>query len=142
MNTRLLAFLVAVACSGITVAATEPLPFVTSERAIEATSGSLVLPEGPGSTLVVTPCKGCVPKSMSATATTTYYLKRQQVLLPELKAALAGKPDVYVSVFQSTKTGALTRVVAALDPPMPANKNAAATPSTPAPRPARAVKPK
>jgi hypothetical protein len=142
MKTRLLALLFAVACSGITVAATAPLPFVTSERAIEATSGSLVLPEGPGSTLLVTPCPGCVPKSMSATATTTYYLKRQQVLLPELKTALAGKPDVYVSVFQSTKTGALTRVVAALDPPVPANKNAAATQSTPAPRPARAVKPK
>lgn len=110
---------IAVACGYFATATAATQTYVTSERAIEATISGVVLPSGPGSTLVVTPCAGCKPLSLPATASTTYFLKRQQVSLADLKKALAGKTDVYLSVFQSTKTGALTRVVAALDAPAP-----------------------
>lgn len=118
MKTWLLIISLATAVLGIPPVAAADVPaFVTSARVIEATSGTVVLPSGPGSTLVVTPCAGCPPKSVTATATSTYFLKHQEVPLAQLRAALAGKTDVYVSVFQSTQTGALTRVVADLDAP-------------------------
>src|SRR5262245_58717101 len=101
------------------VANADTQTYVTTERATEATISSVVLPSGPGSTLIVTPCAGCKPLSLPASASTTYFLKRQQVSLAELKSALTGKTDVYLSIFQSTKTGALTKIVAALDAPTP-----------------------
>jgi hypothetical protein len=106
------------ACAALNVVAAATSAYATSARVIEATSGSVVLPSGPSSALVVTPCTGCPPRSVTATATTTYFLKQQEVSLAQLTAALAGKPDVYVSIFQSTRTGELTRVVAALDAPL------------------------
>jgi hypothetical protein len=97
-----------------------PQTYTTSERAIEATSGSVVLPQGPNSTLVLTACPGCTPRTLLATEKTLYFMKRQPVTLAALRAALSGKPDVYVGVFQSVRTGELTRVVASLDaPPAP-----------------------
>ena len=122
MKTWLLAISVATAtCGAFSMTAAATPAFATNARVIEATSGSIVLPSGPSSALVVTPCAGCPPKSVTATAATTYFLKRQAVTLAQLKAALEGKPDVYVSIFQSTSTGELTRVVAALDAPLPAD---------------------
>jgi len=105
-----------VACAILTAAMAATPAFVTSARVIEATSGSVVLPSGASSTLVVTPCGGCPPRSIAATAATTYYLDGQQISLDQLRAALAGKPNVYLSLFQSTRTGELMRIVAALDP--------------------------
>lgn len=142
MKTWILAISVAAATwSPFTIAAAATPRFATSARVIEATSGSVVLPSGPGSTLVVTPCVGCAPKSVAATAKTTYFLKEKEVSLLQLKAAVAGKPDVYISVFQSTRTGELTRVVADLDAPS-ATENPAAATTRPAPQASRSAKPK
>jgi hypothetical protein len=93
-------------------------PFVSIEEAIEAGSTAVVLPSGPGSALVVTPCVGCKPLLTRATASTTYFLRKHQVTLPELRAALTGKMAA-VTVFRSTKDGSLTRVVVDLDAPQP-----------------------
>jgi hypothetical protein len=120
MMTRLFKLMIAAAACWPLAATSAEHEYVTSERAIEATSASLVLPSGPGSMLVVTPCGGCTPMSLLASASTVYFLKRQQVGLAQFRAALAGKSDIYVSVFQSTRTGELTRLVAAVDAPTPA----------------------
>jgi hypothetical protein len=94
--------------------------FVSLEQSIETMSAALVLPSGPDSALVVTPCAGCTPIAARADADTSYFLHKQRVTLPQFRAALAGK-NVAVTVFRSTHGGALSRVIADADlPPPPA----------------------
>jgi len=110
----------AAAACGFAAATHAATPFyTTSQRALEANISSVVLPSGAGSSLVLTPCPGCAPKSLPSTASTTYFLKRQQVPLAVFRNALVGKTDVSMTVFQSVKTGELTKVIAALDAPAP-----------------------
>ena len=118
---RNLIWIAALSCTslGFAAEAKKAPPFVSIEEAIEAGSMALVLPSGPGSALVVTPCTGCKPILARATAATTYFLHKRQVSLAEFKAALSGK-TVAVTVFRSTKDGALTRVIANIDAPQPA----------------------
>jgi hypothetical protein len=113
-----LIFLATLGCITTATAAEQPAPpwYTSIEDAIEANSAALVLPSGPASALVVTPCGGCAPVTVRATATTTYYLRKKLVTLADFKAALLGK-SVAVTVFRSTKGGALSRVIADLDAP-------------------------
>src|SRR4051794_1554457 len=86
-------------CASVSFAAEHKAPpFNSTEEAIEAGSAAVVLPSGPGSALVVTPCIGCKPVLARANAATTYFLHKRQVSLAELKAALTGK-TVAVTVF-------------------------------------------
>ena len=86
--------------SALATAAEHRTPaFASVENAVETSSVAIVLPSGPGSALIATPCAGCTPVLARATAATAYFLHKQRVSLPEFKAALAGK-TVAVTVFQ------------------------------------------
>ena len=102
--------------------------YVSTEQATEASSSTVTLPSGPGSTLVVTPCPGCAPISFRATSTTTYFLRKQKVTLGELKTAIGGH-SVAVTVFSSVKTHELTRIIADIDAPVRAPNNRTSAPA-------------
>jgi len=113
--------------------------FVSAEHAVETSSDAVVLPSGPDSALVVTPCAGCAPVSIPATAKSVYLLKNTPVTLAEFKLALTGKRDIMMTVLRSTKTGELTRIIASLDAPATATSNQ--TQRAPASTPARTAAP-
>lgn len=106
----------ALAATGAAVRADAGTHFTTTESAIETNISSITLPSGPHSTLVLIPCPGCKPMSIMSTAETAYFLRTEPVTLAEFAAAIAGK-NAYVSVFVSTKTNEVKRVVADLDAP-------------------------
>ena len=116
--------------------AAEPvtLSYATSASAIEANSNNVTLPSGVGSSLVVTPCKGCAPTLLRATDATTYFLRKQKVTLGNLKSAINGR-SVAVTVVGSLKTHELRQVIADLDAPVPAPATTPA--SAPVHRPVR-----
>mgnify|MGYP001075122814 CR=1 FL=1 len=89
--------------------------FVTVERAIETEAGAIILPSTPGGTLVTSLCSGCPPKSLRATASTQYFLGDRQVTLAELTAAVAGRPETFMTVSFLVETDELTRVSASVD---------------------------
>ena len=82
-------FLAALGCMGFANAAEQQAApkFVSIEEAVEAGSAGVVLPDGPGSALSVTPCGGCTPVLARATANTAYFLRNQRVNLAQFKAA-------------------------------------------------------
>lgn len=89
----------------------------TVNLAVEAPARSVVLPSGSNSALVTAPCAGCAPKSLRATASTTYFINEQRVSLAELKAAADAQPDALLTVLYSLKTGELLSVTAAVATP-------------------------
>lgn len=86
-------------------------PLGIVELAIEASQDSIVLPTGPGSTLVVTPCRACRPISLVADARTAYLIGDQAVTLAELRRWLGTRRGVAIAVFYARGTTTLTRVV-------------------------------
>lgn len=119
MNIRLPRTLLAIAagCLTATVQAQGSPGFKTINLAVEAPAGGVVLPSGPNTALIAAPCHGCAPKSFFATATTTYFLNERPASLAELKAAVAAKPETFLTVLYSLKTGELLSVSAAVATP-------------------------
>jgi hypothetical protein len=113
MNRLHRTFIVTLAFAGSVDAAT---PRVTTiNNALESQASAIVLPSGPGSTLVVTLCVGCRPVSYRATALTHYLLNEKIVPLGEFKSALATHPKLPVTVVYSVKSLELVRVQAYVD---------------------------
>lgn len=82
------------------------------ELAIETTRDEVVLPSGPASTLVVTPCRGCRPLALTASATTHYSIDGGKVSLAELRKWLGRQREADIVVLYTRGTRALTRVLA------------------------------
>jgi len=84
------------------------------ELAQEAPASSVMFPLSSTSPFMVTPCENCAPVSHAVTAQTRYFINRRQVTLEELRAVVAGKPDLMLTVQFSVKTGDMVRVTADL----------------------------
>jgi hypothetical protein len=82
------------------------------ELAVETHANAALLPSGPASSLVVTPCKGCSPLTLPATANTRYFVGRELVSLEELKRRLAGRPTAMLTVLYLKDSRELSRVIA------------------------------
>lgn len=119
MNTRLLAILLAlsVGCLATSARAQRAPELRTVNLAVEAPARAVVLPSGQNSSLITAPCGGCAPKSFLATASTAYFVNEQRVSLAELKTAVAGDPQTFLTVLYSLKTGELISVTAAIVTP-------------------------
>lgn len=87
-------------------------------QAVETQAGSVTLPSSPQGSLVVIPCPGCAPKTYLATATSRYLLGEKAVTLPELKAAIIGRPSAFVTVIYHEKTNELYSISASVDTPV------------------------
>lgn len=87
-------------------------PVQIVELAVEVAKDAVVLPSGPGSTLVVTPCTGCRPLSLTASATTLYSIGGTEVSLAELRKWLRQQRDADFVVLYARGTRTLTRVLA------------------------------
>jgi hypothetical protein len=82
------------------------------ELAIETRADTAVLPSGPASSLVVTPCTGCPPLSLASSARSRYFLGREQVSLDALKQRLASQPATMLLITYRKDTREITRIVA------------------------------
>ena len=82
------------------------------ELAVETRADSAVLPSGPSSTLVVTPCTGCQQLSLPASDRSRYFVGPEQVSLTELKRRLANRPSAMLVIFYFKDSRELSRVVA------------------------------
>lgn len=82
------------------------------ELAVESSARAIVLPSGPGSTLVLAPCDACRPLSLVATAATRYAIGGSQVPLAQLREWLAAHRSAGVVVLYARGTNTLTRVLA------------------------------
>lgn len=86
----------------------------TIVEAWEAPVKTVMLPLSATSPLVMTPCPSCSPKSYPTTAETKYVINGREVTLEDLRAAVAGKPDLILTVSCRVKTGELVQVTADL----------------------------
>ena len=82
------------------------------ELAIETRADAAVLPSGPSSTLVVTPCAGCKPLSLPASARSRYFIGKEPVSLEELKRRVEGRPATLLVIFYRKDSRELSRVIA------------------------------
>jgi hypothetical protein len=82
------------------------------ELAVETPANTTVLPSGPASTLVVTPCVGCKPLSLPASARSRYFIGNEQVTLAELKKQLANRPKAMLLILYRKDSRELSRVIA------------------------------
>lgn len=82
------------------------------ELAVETRADATVLPSGPSSTLIVTPCSGCKPLSLPASARTRYFVGKEPLSLPEFKRRLAIRPTAMLVVFYLKESKELSRIVA------------------------------
>jgi hypothetical protein len=115
MNLSLRRVIALTAFSVATCASAEPQNVLTTiVEASEAPVKALVLPLSSTSSLVMTPCPGCAPKSYPTTATTQYVINGKSVTLDELRAAVSGKPELIVTVSHRVKTGELVKITADL----------------------------
>lgn len=89
-------------------------------QAVETTAGAVTLPTSRDGSVVVMPCAGCAPKTFHAVADTQYRLGEQAVTLPELKAAVVGRPGTFVTVIYHEKTNELYSISASVDSPVTA----------------------
>jgi hypothetical protein len=96
-------------------------PQSDSHMVSEALAASLTLPASAGGALVMTPCAGCAPRSLRASATTTYFIGERQVTLVELKDDLIRRPQSIATVSYLARSGALLSISAE---PAPAKRAA------------------
>ncbi|MFO7275950.1 MAG: hypothetical protein DIU56_002855 [Pseudomonadota bacterium] len=95
------------ACLAASVASAE---LRATHDSVEARAADVMLPSGPLSTLVVTPCRGCSPMSLLATGRTQYLVGRQPATLEELRHEVRRRPDSVVVVIWNRQTRELFRV--------------------------------
>jgi hypothetical protein len=82
------------------------------ELSVETRADAALLPSGPGSSLVVTPCAGCAPLSLPSTSSTRYFIGRELVTLAELKQRLASRPTAMLVILYRKESRELSRVIA------------------------------
>lgn len=82
------------------------------ELAVETPASTALLPSGPASMLVVTPCTGCKPLSLPASARSRYYIGKEQVTLTELKKQLLNRPSAMLLILYRKDSRELSRVIA------------------------------
>jgi hypothetical protein len=82
------------------------------ELSVESRADSAVLPSGPSSTLVVTPCPGCKQLSLPASERSRYFVGHELVSLTEFKRRLADRPTAMLVIFYLKDSRELSRVVA------------------------------
>ncbi len=82
------------------------------EQAIETRADAALLPAGPLSALVVTPCTGCPPLSLISSAQSRYFLGREPVSLDAFKQRLANRPTTMLLITYRKDTRELTRIIA------------------------------
>jgi hypothetical protein len=82
------------------------------ELAVEARADAAVLPSGPASTLVVTPCTGCNQLSLPASERSRYFVGQELVSLSEFKRRLANRPTAMLVIFYLKESHELSRIVA------------------------------
>ena len=80
-------------------------PARESRSAVELQAGDVVLPTSTTGSIVMKACTKCPLKSYPVTPATKYYLYADAVTLPEFTAALVGRPDAFLGVQYSLKTG-------------------------------------
>jgi hypothetical protein len=115
MNLSLRCVVALAACSVMTCAVAETKNVMTTVvEASETPVKSVMLPLNATSALMVTPCPGCPPKSHATTAQTKYVINKKEVTLEELRAAVANKPDLMLTVSYRVSTGELVKVTADL----------------------------
>ncbi len=83
-----------------------------TEQAIEALRDQVLLPSDATGVLVVTPCRGCTPVSLTASASTQWKIGKEPVSFARLRDHIRTTPQVQLVVFYNKSLGALTRVVA------------------------------
>jgi hypothetical protein len=91
--------------------------YTFSTEASEVQVKNVILPLSSTSALVETPCPGCAPKSHAITPTTQFFINKDVVTLEELRAAVAGKPDLVLTVIYVIKGGNLVSITADLPTP-------------------------
>jgi hypothetical protein len=82
------------------------------ELAVETRADATVLPSGPASTLVVTPCTGCQQLSLPASERSRYFVGHELVSLTEFKRRLESRPTAMLVVFYLKESHELSRIVA------------------------------
>jgi hypothetical protein len=82
------------------------------EQAIEALRDQVLLPSDATGVLVVTPCRGCTPVSLTATSSTQWTVGKNVVRFVQLRDHVRTSPRTQITVFYNKSLGALTRVVA------------------------------
>jgi hypothetical protein len=89
----------------------KPLPTPDLE-VVEARARDVVLPSDTLGTLVMKTCLQCPLKSYTVSAGTRYFLFNQPATLSDVRAAVAAaaRPDAYVGVTYSPKSGEVSAV--------------------------------
>src|SRR6185312_3761501 len=105
-------FIALAAIGAATGASAEPQKLTFSTEASEVQVKNVILPLSATSSLVETPCSGCAPRSHAVTATTQYFVNKDEVTLEQLRTAITGKPDLVLTVMYVLKTGNLVSVTA------------------------------
>jgi hypothetical protein len=95
----------------------------TVNLVLEAPSGLVILPSDIGGSVTMAPCAGCPPKNFPVTASSKFFLRQNEVTLADLRAAIAGRPDVLLGVAYSIKTGEIVRIRGEFDGPAAATRN-------------------
>ena len=118
IQSSLLAVALGVLVAGSAVAQTAsrkgPIRFETVTMAVEAIAGSVVLPNGPTGSLVMTTCHECPLQSFTTTAATEYFVDGKIATLAAVRAAAAATPGNIMTVSYVVKTGVVTQISAAL----------------------------
>lgn len=86
--------------------------FIHVTHAVEAVAGAVVLPSGPGSTLVMSTCHECAPRTFGVNAATEYFVGDQPATLAELRAAVAAAPSSILTVSYVLETGVVKQISA------------------------------
>lgn len=91
-----------------------PIRFETVTMAVEASAGSVVLPNGPTGSLVMATCHECPLQSFTTSAATEYFVDGKSATLAEVRAAATAAPGNIMTVSYIVKTGVVTQISAAL----------------------------
>lgn len=82
------------------------------EQTIEAATSQVILPGGDAGILVVTPCAGCAPVSLTSSAATQWLVGKERVTLVAFRQHLAKTPRAQLGVCYSKGNSELRRVIA------------------------------
>jgi hypothetical protein len=114
---------------GFSSANAAPQQLTFSIQATEVQVKNVILPLSATSALVETSCPGCPPRSHAITPTTQFFINKDAVGLEDLRAAVAGKPDLVLTVLFTIKSGNLVSITADLPNRAAPRPRAAATPN-------------
>ncbi len=92
-----------------------PSALAIVEQSLEATSSQVVLPSGAVGILVVTPCVGCTPVSLTSSGSTQWLVGREPVSLASFRQHLTKTPRAQLGVFYFKDRGELSRVIATVN---------------------------